>query len=97
MSSWNASTNQFRVLWARKGMHRCTVETLTSCDQVLLMDNNNNNNDLDGDGDTILNAHVSVDDDSQYGIKRGFRAVHYDLGCGISCCAAPGPEGPLTL
>jgi hypothetical protein len=30
-------------------------------------------------------------------INRGFRAGHYDLGCGISCCAAPGPEGPHTL
>ena len=67
MSNWNPSTNQFRVLWARKGKSQHTVETLTSSDQVLLLDNNNNN-DLDGDGDTILNAHVSVDHDSQYGM-----------------------------
>ena len=65
MSSWNPSTNQFRVLWARKGKSQHTVETLTSSDQVLIL---NNNNDLDGDGDTILNAHVSVDHDSQYGM-----------------------------
>lgn len=45
-----------------------TVETLTSADQVLI---------LDGDGDTsILNAHVSVDDDSQYGMVYAAQIVN---------------------
>jgi len=44
-----------------------------------------------------FSGNVSVELTTREFINRGFRAVHYDLGCGISCCAAPGPEGPHTL
>jgi hypothetical protein len=53
MESWNPATNQFRVLWNRKGKSAQTVETLEYPDQVLEMD--------------IVNSNVSVDDDSHYG------------------------------
>lgn len=54
MEGWNPATNQFRVLWNRKGKSAQTVETLEYPDQVLEMD--------------IVNSNVSVDDDSHYGM-----------------------------
>ena len=54
MESWNPATNQFRVLWNRKGKSAQTVETLEYPDQVLEMD--------------IVNSIVSVDDDTHHGM-----------------------------
>eukprot|EP00986_Skeletonema_menzelii_P001153 scaffold307_cov146-Skeletonema_menzelii.AAC.7 len=53
LEGWNPATNQFRVLWNRKGKSSQTVETLQYKDQVLEID-------------TVQN--VTVDDDSHHGI-----------------------------
>lgn len=54
MESWNPDTNQFRVLWNRKGHSAQTVETLRYPDQVLERD--------------IVNSQVTVDDDTHHGM-----------------------------
>lgn len=53
MESWDPATNQFTVIWNRRGKSSQTVETLRYPDQVLEMD--------------IVNSKVTVDDDSHNG------------------------------